>query len=290
MPLIIYFDISETLNGDLLLVQKNETRENDFVGNTSPVMHEISIKESDRDYIKNAPTVLTYWFIDCTYYGITTDFKFPFNYTTPDEEHFVEALVLADFTPLPPTTTVPPSTTTTKPTSTTTTKPTSTTTTKPTSTTTTKPTSTTSKSTTATPTSKTTTTFKPNSNTTTTIKPNNTAVISTTIKPGSTSSGNMTTKVLNKRSVPTNSLDVINRVKNVTPRIMVKVNGALVPYNGSFPFVCNGTQVATDSKKSYGYFYRLVNVKGNHNFFFTKFKCVSSRNILIMLKNSIKAY
>lgn len=221
----------------MLLIQRNKTTEKDFVSNASTVTHEIDIKQTDRDYIKNATSVFTYWFVDCTYYGITTDMKFLFNYTSAGDEHTVEALVMADFTPLPPTTTVPPTTTTTKP---------STTTSKPT-----------------TPTSKTTTTTaKPNSTTTvTTVKPtvptgnpiNITTAVTTSVRPS------VVAKSLRRRSTDTN-------VDLNAPKIMTVVNGLKVPYNVSFPYVCNGTQVATDSKKSYGYFFRKVQVKGEFRY------------------------
>lgn len=233
----------------MVLIQGNKSTDKDFVSNASSVTHEIDIKQTDRDYIKNATSVFTYWFIDCTYYGITTDMKFLFNYTSPGDEHTVEALVMADFTPLPPTTTVPPSTTTTKST-----------------TTTTKPTITTSK-----PTS---TTNKPNSTTTiATIKPNyvttkkpngGTTTVSTSIGPSTAA------KTLRKRSVDT-------KVSTNVQKVMMVVNGTKVPYNVSFPYVCNGTQVATDSKKTYGYFFRKVQVRGK---FFLRYSVYISSVIL----------
>ncbi|KAJ8925122.1 hypothetical protein NQ315_001304 [Exocentrus adspersus] len=184
-----YFDITETLNGKMLLLQNNNSIDTEFVSNASTVTHSIQVKETDKEYIDKATTILTYWFVDCTYYGISSDFNFTFNYTVPEEEHEVEALVMADFTPLPPTTT-----------------------------------------TTTTPPSTTTTTSKPTThapNVTTTVRP--TGSTATTIRTGAV------TKTLIKRDVAS--------------------------YNSSFPFVCNGTQVATDSKKSYGHFYRKIHVK-----------------------------
>ncbi|XP_063920014.1 uncharacterized protein LOC135135010 isoform X2 [Zophobas morio] len=142
------FHINETLNGEILLIQKNQTRNSVYVSNADTVIHNVSLKPTDADFIKRAPTVLTYWFVDCTYYGFRRDFIFPFNYTQAEQEHFVEALVVADFTPLPPPTTTTPSTTTS---TTTTTKPTTTSKTTTTSTTTT-PKPTTTKSSTVAPT------------------------------------------------------------------------------------------------------------------------------------------
>lgn len=39
-------------------------------------------------------------------------------------------------------------------------------------------------------------------------------------------------------------------------------NGTLVPYNGSFPYICNGTDIGLDHKKRYGYFSKAVTTKG----------------------------
>lgn len=270
-----YFDITETLNGKMLLSQRNRTTDKDFVSNTSTVTHEIDVKETDWDYIKNATTLFTYWFIDCTYYGITTDMKFFFNYTSPGEEHTVEALLMADFTPLPPTTTVPPSTTTTKPT-----------------TTTSKPTTTTKNPNTTTPS----TTINPNS--VTTEKPN--SVSSITMMASTSAGPNLAAKMLRKRSTDTNVK--VNAVK--APKIMMLVNGTKVPYNVSFPYVCNGTQVATDSKKTYGYFFRevqvkapitKVNVTGNNwiqhgDLLSLKVQCQGSRNIEYCVEYKTGAY
>jgi hypothetical protein len=50
-------------------------------------------------------------------------------------------------------------------------------------------------------------------------------------------------------------------VGNETSHIMVNINGTLQPYKGSFPFVCNSTQVATDSRKTYGYFFKKIKVR-----------------------------
>jgi hypothetical protein len=228
----VEFYINETLNGDLQLIQKNQTRSGIYVSNADTVIHNVSLKQSDADLVKLAPTVLTYWFVDCTYYGFMRGFQFPFNYTQADEEHFVEALVVADFTPLPPppTTTAPTTTSTTTTTKPTTTKSTTT------STTTTKPTTTTTKSTTTSATTTTSTTTT--SRTTTTTPPHK----------------NVTAGVVKR------SLDV-QMVGNETSHIMVNINGTLQPYKGSFPFVCNSTQVATDSRKTYGYFFKKIKVR-----------------------------
>ncbi|XP_044269601.1 uncharacterized protein LOC123014514 [Tribolium madens] len=198
----VEFYITETLNGDVLLIQNNKTRTDLFVSNAEPVIHNVSLKPTDADFIKQAPSVLTYWFIDCVYYGFRKDFEFPFNYTQAEKEHLIEALVVADFSPPPP----PPTTTTPTPT------------------------------------------------TTTTIKPNSTTTSTTTPKPTTT------TQKTTTKTPPTNSTKV-KRDVNSQSKIMVNMNGTLQPYNGNFPFVCNGTQVATDIQKTYGYFFKNVKVR-----------------------------
>nr|CAI5869288.1 unnamed protein product [Callosobruchus analis] len=227
----IQFWITETLNGNISLKQGNITRKDVFVSNTETVLQAVELKKSDMDYISKAPVVLTYWFVDCTYYGITPDLKFKFNYTQPDTSHTVEALVMADFTPLPPTTTVAPSTTTSS---------TTTTTVKPT--TTTKPTST------PTPTAN-----------TTTKKP---ATTSTTLKPTTSP-----THALKRRSVTDPPLNVTANVTSSVhldtlsrnPKILTLPNGPELPYN--IPFVCNSSEVSTDAVRSYGYFSKKIQVK-----------------------------
>lgn len=199
----------DTLNGELALLQNNTIIESTFVSNVGPVIHKVKLSEPDAEYLNtNATSIFTYWFIDCIYYGMTKDYTFAYNYTAPEEEHSIEALVIAGYDPI---TTPAPVTTTTTTTSTTTSKPTTTT--------------------------KVTTTSR-------TTKPSNTT--------------NSTRK---KR-------EVTQSVANHTSSIMVRVNGTLVPYNGSFPFVCLNNNVMPDPRKTYGYFNNKVQVKGKQDYFF----------------------
>lgn len=194
------------------------------------VTHTVELKKTDANYIRTAPTVLSYWFVDCVYYGVNQDLSFNFNYNESDKTHTVETLILADFTPLPPTTTVPPSTTTKA------------------TTTTSKPTTTSTTTTTTTTTTKTSTTKTPAVTTLTSLKPSVT-----------TSKSLMSNKNLVKREVDTGA-----NVKNKSSTIMMKVNGTLVPYDGplKFPYVCNNTQVTIDPSMTYGYFSEVIDVKG----------------------------
>lgn len=181
----------------------------------------------DAQYLKSSATsVITYWFIDCVYYGPTNDFRFDYNYSAPDKEHTIEALVVAGYEPI--TTPAPSTTTTPAPNITTTTS-------KPTTLTT--PTTTTS-----------------------TIKPNNVTI---------TTAANKSVENTHSQSV---NLISYHRQKRAASHnnstIMVKVNGTLVPYNGSFPFVCLNNTVAPDPSKTYGYFSKIVQVKGGYFLFY----------------------
>lgn len=209
MEIIYIFWLSETLNGDIDLMQKNKSIENSYVSSVGEVTHTIKLNEADFEYVNTSATsILSYWFVNCVYYGPSKGLSFTLNYTKPEEEHLIEALVIAGYepitTPVPPTTTVKP-TTTTKPSNTTTT---------------------TTKATTTTTAITTTSTVKPKSNTT-------------------------LTRIKRESAIENNGTS-----------IMVKVNGTLVPYNGSFPFVCLNNTVLPDPSKTYGYFSRKIRVKG----------------------------
>ncbi|KAF7989337.1 hypothetical protein HCN44_008011 [Aphidius gifuensis] len=144
------FEITTLLNGNMTIAQSNHSIENNYVSSDAETEIKIDLRSGDYDYItKNATELSTYWFIDCQYYGQTNDFNFKYNFTNPNTESSIEALIVASYEPL--TTPAPPTTTTTT-TTTTTPAPTTTSTT---TTTTIKPTTTSS---TTTPASKNTTT------------------------------------------------------------------------------------------------------------------------------------
>lgn len=108
---------------------------------------------------------------------------------------------------------------------------------------------------------------------TTTIRPNVTTVspnVTTTIKP------NVTIPVHNKNDKLTLSTTITPPVTpwwlstnkwEITSRneshqlIKVNIGGKLVKYNGSFPYVCNGTNIAIDDNKTYGYFSSKISTK-----------------------------
>ncbi|KAK5642172.1 hypothetical protein RI129_008339 [Pyrocoelia pectoralis] len=106
----LMFELTEHLNGKLALLQNDQVRTK-FVSNASPVIHKVMLTNSDEQYLNNTATsILTYWFVDCIYYGFSKDFTFMFQYPEVDKKHRIEALVVAGFEPI--TTPAPPTTTT----------------------------------------------------------------------------------------------------------------------------------------------------------------------------------
>lgn len=114
------------------LTQDQSIRQTQFVSNASAVKHEIVLISPDYLYLtNNATSILTYWFVDCIYYGMTSNFIFEYKYGVAESQHVVEALIVAGFEPITTTTstTSTTSTTTTSTTTTTTPKPSTTVTT-----------------------------------------------------------------------------------------------------------------------------------------------------------------
>lgn len=120
----INFELTSTLGGSLNLIQNNTVR-SQYVSNTTTVLHKVQLSSSDMEYLNTTATqILSYWFVDCVYYGITQNMEFLMNYANVDDSHVVEAFIIPNFDPFPteaPTTTTPTTTTTT--TTTTTSKP-----------------------------------------------------------------------------------------------------------------------------------------------------------------------
>ncbi|XP_063991283.1 uncharacterized protein LOC135169841 isoform X2 [Diachasmimorpha longicaudata] len=132
------FQITGLLNGNVSISQSNHTLESSYVSSAVESEIKIDLRAGDANYIiKNSTQISTFWFVDCQYYGQTSDFTFRYNFTHPDETKSIEALVVASHEP--PTTTTPAPTTTT---STTPAPATNVTTAKPITTTTSKPTTT----------------------------------------------------------------------------------------------------------------------------------------------------
>lgn len=209
------------------LIQNNKTRPNNYVSNSSLVRHSIDLSPPDYRYlIDNATSLLTYWFIDCQYYGMTSEFSFSYAFGQTEAQHVVEALIVAGFEPI-----TTPSTTT--------------------STTSTTPSTTTSTAS---------TTILPGitsgyNNATNSTNSNNAPNIET-----HDSNSNATVIVMGRN----NGSDVLRKMKRDLN--MYSANGSIITLsdaNTSFPFVClNQTNIAPDPKKAYGYFARSMIVKG----------------------------
>ncbi|KAJ8925104.1 hypothetical protein NQ315_001285 [Exocentrus adspersus] len=91
------FNITDTLNGKIVLSQRNRTRDSAFVSSSNAVNHEIQLTQTDGNYISKASKLTTHWFVDCAHYSTTNDLRFLFHHQQLGE-HIVEALVIADFT------------------------------------------------------------------------------------------------------------------------------------------------------------------------------------------------
>ncbi|XP_026276701.1 uncharacterized protein LOC113205333 isoform X2 [Frankliniella occidentalis] len=114
------FNITALLNGRMDLIQDHSQKSN-FISNATEVEHKIVLSEADDNLLKNATEVMAFWFVDCTFYGVSEDLTFNYTYGTVGYNHNVEALVVVSFDPIIPTTTPAPTTTTSTTTTTTTT-------------------------------------------------------------------------------------------------------------------------------------------------------------------------
>ncbi|KYN43886.1 hypothetical protein ALC56_01621 [Trachymyrmex septentrionalis] len=107
----IEFEISESLNGNIIIRQANKTIVGEYISSTNETKLTIDLRKGDYDFIiQKATAILTYWFIDCKYYGQTNDFAFVYNFTSPDITYEVGALMIVSYDP-PTTTTMAPTTT-----------------------------------------------------------------------------------------------------------------------------------------------------------------------------------
>lgn len=214
------------------LIQSHHLRETEYVSSGEQVSHRVDLTEADGAFLKHSATsILTYWFVDCIYYGQTPGYIFNFNYTQPGKIHHVEALVIASYEP--PITTTTPTTTTT---STTTTAPISPNTTAVT-----------------TPSTKTTTTAFP---TTTTA--------SSTITTAAPRKNNTFEINSNEISSAMQMFPVQNSSVMPVPAPAVNMSNETLANDTFFvPYVClNSSIVPPDPNKTYGYFHRRLAVKG----------------------------
>jgi hypothetical protein len=216
-------------------MQSGHLREDEFVSSAVEVSHHVDLTEVDHAFLtQSATSVLTYWFVDCIYYGQTPEYIFNFNYTHPGKTHHVEALVIASFEP--PTTTTSTSTTT--------------------STTPTPPTASPNTTAVTTPSTKATTTIFPTTSTAATT-------LATT-----TSSKNITYEIhSNEIGSATQMFPVqdTNVMPVVAAAAVNKSNGTVLNNTVFVPYVClNSSIVLPDPNKTYGYFHRRVTVKGKY--------------------------
>ncbi|XP_049854594.1 uncharacterized protein LOC126335396 isoform X2 [Schistocerca gregaria] len=113
----IMFNVTELLNGKMNMSQPGNADISSVVSSSQEVEHTVELSAPDRDYVlSNNRHTLTYWFVDCIYYGHSTDFKFHYNYSQSGVEHDVEALVVSSPDIPMPTTTANPITTVSSPT------------------------------------------------------------------------------------------------------------------------------------------------------------------------------
>ena len=78
------------------IVQGNKTLTNSFVTTDVNTKIAIELHKGDDFYIKhNTNGTLTYWFVDCKYYGMTEDFTFDYKFAKQNETHIIEALIIA---------------------------------------------------------------------------------------------------------------------------------------------------------------------------------------------------
>ncbi|GFG31677.1 hypothetical protein Cfor_04834 [Coptotermes formosanus] len=227
----ITFNITALLNGNMSVTQSGHLREDEFVSSTAEVSHHVDLADMDLAFLaQDATSVLTYWFVDCIYYGQTPGYAFNFNYTQPRKTHDVEALVVASFEP--PVTTTSTSTTT--------------------STTPTPPTVSPNSTAATAPSTKATTTIFPTTSTAT-------SSIATT-----TPFKNIAYEI---NSNEINSVMQMFPVQNTSVMPVVapavnKSNGTLVNNTLFVPYVClNSSIVPPDPNKTYGYFHRRITVK-----------------------------
>lgn len=90
------FNVTGDLNGKIEFIQNNTIQDSDYVSNHTEVVHNITIKSTDINFLEdNNFTAVAFWFLNCSYYGMSPDLVFRFNYTTADEDTTVKAVIVA---------------------------------------------------------------------------------------------------------------------------------------------------------------------------------------------------
>ncbi|KYM94803.1 hypothetical protein ALC62_14398, partial [Cyphomyrmex costatus] len=195
----IDFEITDCLNGNIAIKQANKTIAGEYISSTNETKLTIDLQKADYDFItQKATVILTYWFIDCKYYGQTNDFTFIYNFTSPGVTYEIGALVIASYD------------------------------------------------------SPTTTTMAP---TTTVIPVNVTTVASNAI------TVNLNRTFVTVVTLPTTVTSVKSPIKSTVIALPINTS-TLESANISLPYVCSNTSlILPDPKKTYGYFYKKINVR-----------------------------
>uniref|UniRef100_D3TNI2 Putative salivary mucin n=1 Tax=Glossina morsitans morsitans TaxID=37546 RepID=D3TNI2_GLOMM len=194
--------VTNILGGELDYLQSGIKRKNEFVATKIPVNHTIILPNEDEEYLsRNATYVMTYWYQNCTYLGVSKGLSYEAVYNQTNQTYIIEAIVMASFKKKPITTTTTSTTTTT-------------TTAAPTTTSTTITPTTTAATTTTTTTTTATTTTTPKPITTTTKKPDViiTSTMATTIVTSNSTStaGSIETIKKTKRDASSPLIDSSN--------------------------------------------------------------------------------
>lgn len=65
------------INGKIEFLQNNTVQNSDYVSNHTEVVHNISIKSTDIAFLEdNNFTAVAFWFLNCSYYGMSPDLVF----------------------------------------------------------------------------------------------------------------------------------------------------------------------------------------------------------------------
>ncbi|XP_022184542.1 uncharacterized protein LOC120348881 [Nilaparvata lugens] len=120
------FNITLLLNGNMVLEQNNSSLPltgDTYVASDAPLTHTVSLAQPDDSFIAASATrVVSYWFVDCVYYGMSTNMSFTNSFAgASGQTKVIDTLVIVSYdnTTDVTTTTPPPTTTTTTPATTT---------------------------------------------------------------------------------------------------------------------------------------------------------------------------
>jgi len=79
----ININVTSFLNGEIQIVQNKTLIGGKYIANDIETEHNIVLLDHDLNFIlQRNGTIVSHWFIDCMYMGMTLGFSFPYNYTT----------------------------------------------------------------------------------------------------------------------------------------------------------------------------------------------------------------